>query len=127
MASHIEREMCQDDEESNKYLVQNEVVFHVSLAKESIEQIHFVYNLIKPIFRSYYDLVRFLAATNGTCLKMEQISNSSGYSMDRVKRVCAKLRDIGALLACQDHQDCIRLLNCDSLSGLLPHIGAFIM
>jgi len=78
MARNIEREMF-DEDENERITTQDEVIFHVSTTTKVLEDMDFLIELMRPIFRSYYDLIRYISLKK--CRKMTEPSEY-GDSLD---------------------------------------------
>ena len=135
MAHNIEREMF-DENDDERITTFDEVVFHVSTDPDVLEEMDFLVDLMRPIFRSYYDLIRFLAenccvssdddsADNAHISITEMVSNTP-YTRDRVNRIINWLMSKNAIKMSEKHSECVQVI-CNSFDNVLTEVRQFVI
>jgi hypothetical protein len=72
MAKQLEREMLIDfEEEDSNESLKDSVIFHISVTKASIDEMDFLYNLVRPIFKVECFLEIFEKSVYTTKLKLK--------------------------------------------------------
>ena len=108
--------------------IRDEVVFHVSLKAEAIDEILYLNSLIKPIFRSYYDIIGFLDTFKmGDHVKISQLLQQTKYTKDRVNRVIRRLVSMEALTIVSDTQENCVQLTVPSLCKLQSEVLNYVL
>ncbi len=137
MASQVERELCdEDDEEAYGARIIGQV-YQVSLKDESVKSLLSYYHVIKPILLSYLHLLEFLEnAFSNPCndepcfdCDFQSVSNLTDVPSSRAKNLFAKLLEWKAAKRCQlkDHFQALCIAPaCDSLKPLMPELRKFI-
>ena len=70
---------CPLTKKKKRITTQAEVIFHVSTTAKVLEDMDFLIELMRPTFRSYYDLIRYISLKK--CRKMTEPSEY-GDSLD---------------------------------------------
>ena len=136
MAHNIEREMF-DENDDERITTFDEVVFHVSTDPDVLEEMDFLVDLMRPIFRSYYDLIRFLA--ENCCVSSDDFDHNiphlvsitemvsrTPYTRDRVNRVTNWLMSKNAIKMSEEHSESFQVM-CKSFDNVLAEVRQFVI
>ena len=136
MAHNIEREMF-DENDDERITTFDEVVFHVSTDPDVLEEMDFLVDLMRPIFRSYYDLIRFLA--ENCCVSSNDFDDNiphlvsitemvsrTPYTRDRVNRVANWLMSKNAIKMTEKDSESFQVM-CKSFDNILAEVRQFVI
>ena len=110
----------------------------MSTTTKGLEDMDFLTQLTRPIFRSYYDLIRYISlkkcrkmSTTETSLESHHISiarmvSDTAYTGDRVYRILNWLQSKNAIEICDEHLECFGV-TCESFDNALVDIRKFIL
>ena len=106
MARNLERDMIEENEVVD---YKEEVLYTVSLTKESVDTMAFYLNIYSPIFRTYYAVIRYLDTfALDDHVKVSKVVEDTGYSNDKVQRVLNRLWNMMAIYYCDENKlDCV--------------------
>ena len=124
MAQNLEREMFDEQENEN---MSDDVVFHISTDPIAVEEMDFLIDLIRPIFRSYYDLIKFISEknTDGRISITDMVQETS-FSRDRVNRIVNWLQSKNVIEISEENDDCFHI-TCRSLDSVLVEVRKLVL
>ena len=125
MAQNLEREMFDEHDEDES--MTDDVVFHVSTDPTVVEEMDFLIELMRPIFRSYYDLIKFVAQKNidGRMSITEMVQNTS-YSRDRVNRIVNWLQSKNVIEISEENDESF-YITCKSFDKVLMEVRKLVL
>jgi len=129
MAHRLEREMLHDSDSENGHDNREEIIYHVCVEPEAVKEFVFLYSLIRPTFKAYYDIISFIDSLDSdACIDISKVCDKTMSDPDQVERVMNRLLQMEAVTKGNDcgHHDCIKL-NVKSLSRLRQEVRQYLM
>ena len=116
-------------EENEVIEYDEDILYYVSLSKESMKAMTFYLGIAGPIFRTYYAVVRYLDTFTMDVeahIKVSKLVEDTGYGEDSVQRVLNRLWDIAAIYYCDENYDCVHKA-VNSFKSLKYEISKFLV
>ena len=125
MAQNLEREMFDEHDEDES--MTDDVVFHVSTDPIVVEEMDFLIELIRPVFRSYYDLIKFVAQKNidGRMCITDMVQKTP-YSRDRVNRIVNWLQSKNVIEISEENYESFHI-TCKSFDKVLMEVRKLVL
>ena len=102
-------------------------MFHVSTDPNVVEEMDFLIDMMRPIFSSYYDLMKFISRTKkGSHVSITNMVQNTSYSRDRVNRIVNWLLSKDVIEMSEEDKDCFHI-TCRSFDSVLIEVRKLVL